>query len=113
MLYISLSVRTRLSSVLSSRSQSHKNWLTSNYYIFCNRFFLESQLYLETYRDCCECVSKGGKKADVNQRYTLAIVNKKLISWEILSEMFKGWMSEYWQTGWWACSTRLKEANSK
>ena len=43
---------------------------------------------METYRDCCECVSKGEKKADVNQRYTLAIVNKKLISWEIFRISF-------------------------
>ena len=31
-----------------------------------------------------------GKKTDVNQRYTLAIVNEKLISWEILSEKITG-----------------------
>ena len=30
------------------------------------------------------------KKTDVNQKYTLAIVTEKLISWEILSEKIKG-----------------------
>ena len=31
-----------------------------------------------------------GKKGEMNQRYTFEIVNEKLISWGILSEMIKG-----------------------
>ena len=98
MLYISLSVNTRLSSVLSSRSQSHKNWLTSNHYIFCNRFFLVAQLYLEIYKDCCECVSKGEKNRCESEIYTCNSEWKAHIMGNIKWEDYG--MNEWVLTGW-------------